>query len=266
MKEDQSIYQNLKLWLSKQIKVEQPQTKQLHFENQQIHLDPIFDSHKQKFMGVICNQLHQTNEKNYLLDFKNALDDISYWHCHGRAILSLLPLPVTFLNQAEFLAMYENSIIASQLPVGQIRVPLIAYKNQDIKSFEAPLKKLQRLGLIFELKNFSGNQTELSWLNSQMFQGIHISTGFLRAAMTTTLSRELFNDLLITCQSQNHHTYGEGISLVHDFNFAKDNHIQYCYGPLMMPSVSKHQLLKITSSQLSSSLNSTPIKHNQYGD
>lgn len=266
MKEDQNIYQNLKSWLTKQINVEQPQIKQKQFEDQQIYLDPIFDSQNQKFIGTICNQLNQANEINYLHDFKNTLEDIAYWYCHGRAILSLLPLPVTFLNQAEFLRIYENSIIASQLPVGLIRVPLIAYKNQNIKSYEAPLNQLQRLGLIFELKNFSGSQSELSWLNTQMFQGIHIATGLLRAAMSTSLSREIFNDLLITCKSQNHHTYGEGISLVHDFNFAKDNHVQYCYGPLMMPTVSKHQLLKITTSQLSASLNITPIKHNQYGD
>jgi hypothetical protein len=73
----------------------------------------------------------------------------------------------------------------------------------------------------------------------------------------TSLSKERFNDLMITCKRQNHHTYVEGISLVHDFNFAKNNSITFTYGSFLMPAVTKHQILKIKHSQFSSITSST---------
>jgi EAL domain-containing protein (putative c-di-GMP-specific phosphodiesterase class I) len=265
MKDYQGIYQNLKLWLTKKMHIEQPQNKDITFEEQLIYLDPIFECQSQEFAGAVCNDLFQNDPSLYLRQFKNALDSIAYWHCHGRAIVTFLPLPTLLLLSKEFVLEYEQYLMASQLPVGLIRVPLFDYKNLELTLFENQLVQLQRLGLILELKNFSGSDSELVWLNSSFFKGVHISIGFVRAAMMTTLSKERFNDLMITCNSQNHHTYVEGISLVHDFNFANKNKVQFCYGSLMMPPVSKHQLLKITISQLNQSFQSPPNKNIHYG-
>lgn len=265
MKEHQGIYQNLRYWLTKRIRIEQPQNKDLNFEEQLIYLDSIFESQSQEFAGAICNDLLQSNPTLYLRQFKNALDSIAYWHCHGRAIQTFLPLPTSMLLSREFVLEYEQYLMASQLPVGLIRVPLLDYRNLEMSLIEYQLLQLQRLGLILELKNFSGSDAELVWLNSNLFKGVHISIGFVRAAMMTSLSKERFDDLMITCKSQNHHTYVEGISLVHDFNFAKENEVQFCYGPLMMPPVSKHQLLKITISQLNQSFQSSPKKKTHHG-
>ncbi len=265
MKDYQGIYQNLKLWLTKKMHIEQPQNKDVNFEEQLIYLDPIFECQSQEFAGAICNDLFQNDPSLYLRQFKNALDSIAYWHCHGRAIATFLPLPTLLLLSKEFILEYEQYLMASQLPVGLIRVPLFDYKNLELTLFENQLLQLQRLGLILELKNFSGSDSELVWLNSSFFKGVHISIGFVRAAMMATLSKERFNDLMITCNSQNHHTYVEGISLVHDFNFANKNKVQFCYGSLMMPPVSKHQLLKITISQLNQSFQSPPNKNIHYG-
>jgi len=265
MKEHQGIYQNLRYWLTKRIRIEQPQNKDLNFEEQLIYLDSIFESQSQEFAGAICNDLLQSNPTLYLRQFKNALDSIAYWHCHGRAIQTFLPLPTSMLLSKEFVLEYEQYLMASQLPVGLIRVPLLDYRNLEMSLIEYQLLQLQRLGLILELKNFSGSDAELVWLNSNLFKGVHISIGFVRAAMMTSLSKERFDDLMITCKSQNHHTYVEGISLVHDFNFAKENEVQFCYGPLMMPPVSKHQLLKITISQLNQSFQSSPKKKTHHG-
>ena len=265
MKDHQGIYQNLKLWLTKKMHIEQPQNKDIAFEEQLVYLDPIFECQSQKFVGAVCNDLLQNNPSLYLKQFKNSLDSIAYWHCHGRAIPTYLPLPTSLLLSKDFLLEYEENLMGSQLPVGLIRVPFLDYKNLNLKLLENQLQQLQRLGLILELKNFSGSDSEMVWLNSNYFSGVHISIGFVRAAMMTTLSKERFDDLMITCKGQNHHTYVEGISLVHDFNFANKNEVQFCYGPLMMPPVSKHQLLKITISQLNQSFQSSPKKNIHHG-
>lgn len=260
MKEHQRIYRNLKFWFNKQMRVEQPKINTSQFEEQRIHLEPIFDSQTNAFVGAQYDDLELQKPNDYLQKFKRSLENIAYWHCHGRAILTLLPLPVQFLKNPTFFEEYKNILILTQLPVGLIRVPLMGYHNETFDNFENQLRQLQRLGLILELKNFTGSNTELTWLKSSLFQGLHFSTALLRAAMTTSLTKELFDDLLITCKQQNYHTYSEGISLVHDFTFSKNNNIQFCYGPLMMPAVSKHQILKIHTSQLTDSFNFTPNK------
>jgi EAL domain-containing protein (putative c-di-GMP-specific phosphodiesterase class I) len=265
MKEQQGLYQTLKSWLSKQMNVEQPQINLAQFEEQSIHLEPIFDCQNQLFIGAVCNDLIETSSTLYLKYFKKSLEEIAYWHCHGRAILTLLPLPISLAKDHDFITQYEAYLMQSQLPVGLIRIPIIGYKNDVVDLYYYFLNKLQRLGLILELKNFSSSKAELTWLDTQMFKGVHLSTHLVRAAMTTSFSKELFNDLLIICKDKNYHTYGEGISLVHDFNFAKNNQVKFCYGPLMMPCVSKHQLLKIQTSQFNDSFNFTPKKNTKNG-
>jgi EAL domain-containing protein (putative c-di-GMP-specific phosphodiesterase class I) len=265
MKDQSGIYQYFKLWLTKKMQIEQPQVIDIAHEEQLIYIDPIFDTQNGGFAGASFNNLNQDKQESYLKQFKNALDTIAYWHCHGRSIISFLPLPITFLFDQEFLLEYEKHLTSSQLPVGLIRVPLIGVKSNELELIESQLLQLQRLGIILEIKNYSGCDSELIWLQSQLIKGVHISIGFVRAAMMASLSYEKFNNLMMYCQSQNHHTYVEGISLVHDFNFAKENKIQFCYGPLMMSSVSKHQLLKITTSQLNQSFKTFPKKNTKYG-
>jgi hypothetical protein len=190
MKDQQGLYWSLKSWLSKQMNVEQPQINLTQFEEQSVHLEPIFDCQNQIFIGAICNDLIETNSKTYLIHFKKSLEEIAYWHCHGRAILTLLPLPISFAKDQDFIAQYEAYLMQSQLPVGLIRIPIIGYKNDEVDFYYDFLTQLQRLGLILELKNFSNSQTELAWLDTQMFKGVHLSTHLVRAAMTTSFSRE----------------------------------------------------------------------------
>jgi hypothetical protein len=65
-------------------------------------------------------------------------------------------------------------------------------------------------------------------------------------------------DQIMNLSSSRHfHTYSGGISLVHDFNFAKNNSITFTYGSFLMPAVTKHQILKIKHSQFSSITSST---------
>jgi len=267
MDKSRGVMNDLKNWITKQISVEQPKSHSKRFIEQLINLEPIFNSKTLFFEGVICNDLYKpTSEVVYLKGFKDALENIAYWCCHGRAILTLIPLPITFLNNENLMKGFEKILIESQLPVGLIRLMLIGSKDFEHKRYEQQLAQLQRLGLILELHHFSGSKNEFNNMKTGLFQGVHLSTNLIRAAMKTSYSFELFNDLLIICNDNNYHVYGEGISLVHDFNFVKENKVQFCYGPLLMPAVSKHQLLKITMSHFNDFIKNTPKKKIQNGN
>ena len=267
MEKNRGVIHDLRNWIAKHMRVEQPKNNSSQFVEQVINLEPVFNTQTMVFEGVLCNDLYKlSDEKMYLKHFKQALENIAYWCCHGRTIMTILPLPIYLLSNEIFLKELEKNLVASQLPVWLIRVLLVNQKNLQLSIYEDQLYQLQRLGLILELHNFSGSNTEFTNLKTGLFQGVHLSTNLIRAAMKITYSKELFDDLLIICNEHNYHVYGEGISLVHDFNFVKENKVPFCYGPLMMPAVSKHQLLKITMSQFNQFVNNTPKKKIQYGD
>jgi len=261
MTDKKGLYGNLKRWFDQQMFIEQPKNKNTLFESQHTNLEPIFDSLTNQFIGVIYTDLGSCLQKDYLDHFSDALDTMTYWYCHGRAILTLLPLPIAFIKDELFLQSLESKLIESKLPVGYIKIPLLHFKTEDFRPYEKKLHQLLRLGIILELKSFSGGVIEIEWLKTGIFTGIHFSTSLIRAASMTSYSKELIDDLLITCKSKNFHLYSEGISLVHDFTFTKISCIHYCYGPLMMPAVSKHQILKITQSQFTDALTHTPKKN-----
>ena len=245
----QKLYGTFKQWFEKSIKVRQPHKSKNGFIEQLINLEPIFDTKTHLFSGSLQNDLNTSDPVEYLHLFELGLENITYWHFHGRAIKSLLPLPIGFFQEEDFYEQFEQLLLTSQLPVGLIRLPLIHYKNREIEKMIDKLLKLKRLGIILELKDFSGTASEMRWLKSHLFKGVHFSTALLRAASMASLSKELFDQIMQFCKEENFHTYGEGISLVHDFTFTKQNGIDSCYGPLLMPAVSKHQLLKIHTSQ-----------------
>ncbi len=261
MTNKKGFYGGLKSWFEQKMYIEQPKNKIELFEPQRTNLEPIFDSQTNQFTGVLYTDLDTCAQKDYLNYFSDALDTMAYWYCHGRAILTLLPLPVELLSNDLFSQSLEQKLIDSKLPVGYIKIPLTHYKTVDFHLYKEKLLQLERLGIILELKNFSGGMIEIQWLNTGMFTGVHFSTSLIRAASITTYSKEIINDLLITCKRKNYHLYSEGISLVHDFTFTKNSSIQYCYGPLMMPAVSKHQILKINQSQFTDALTHAPKKN-----
>lgn len=259
---EKNIYMQMKAWFEKNHSIKQPSKMRSDFKEQLINLEPIFNTKTQEFYGAIQNDLIQTNKSQYLKNFEMGLANISYWHFHGRAIKNIFPLPVSLFQEDDFYDQLEHLLFQSQLPVGLLKISLYNYKNLELYWFLGKLQKLHRLGVLLELKSFSGGRTEIEWLESGLFSGIHLSTSFIRAASMTTYSKELFDDLLLTCKTKNFHTYGEGISLVHDLDFTRNNHIDFCYGPLLMPEVSKHQLLKIKGSQFDGYAELPVIKKN----
>jgi EAL domain-containing protein (putative c-di-GMP-specific phosphodiesterase class I) len=261
-----NLYHQLKQWLDHHYVAQQPTEIRSETVEQLINLEPIFNTQSNVFYAVLQKDLIQTGINDYLHRLKLGLENISYWHFHGRAITSLFPIPANFLLNESFCEALIILLKESNLPVGLIKMPLMYYKNYSIHQLAEPLEKLQRLGIILELKQFSGSSEDLNWMKSGFFKGVHCSTSLIRAASMTSYSKEIFDDLMRTCKAQNLHTYGEGISLVHDFIFTKKNRIDACYGTLLMPEVSKHQLLKIKTSQCNETFELTPVKKSDDGD
>ena len=61
-------------------------------------------------------------------------------------------------------------------------MPLLQITAVDQRVLSPILEQFYRLGVILEIIDFTGEEDELHWLNDNLIQGVHLSTGLLRAA------------------------------------------------------------------------------------
>ena len=243
------IYSVFKNIIKKENVLFQSRPQEKFIDSQVVNLLPIFDTMTQEFSGVLHQSLVDANADKVIPHVQEALQNIAYWHCHGRAINTLLPIHQSHLGNELLLEQLITQISSSSLPIGLIKIPVIGLQESENKNLISAILKLQRLGIIFEFWGFNGGEHEFEWLKQRIFKGVHLSIGLLRAVSMTTHTKEIFNQLTTLISNQKIHTYSGGISLVHDLTFARNIRLNYCYGSLLMPSVTKHQILKITESQ-----------------
>lgn len=263
MKQSKGLYTHFKEWLTEQYLVKQTTGQNLHFEEQKINLEPIFQIQNQQFHSALLEGARHPSKEQIVSHLEEGINHITYWHCHSRAIQCSIVIPMRFLVDPILFSQFEKLIIESELPVGFVKIVVDEITTTPHKKSYEYLMKLQRLGVTLEFFNFSGAKDQFEWLQTPLFEGVHIAPPFLRAASQATFSTELLNQL-ITNSKGKFHLYGGGISLVHDFVFAHKNQLDFCYGPLLMPCVSKHQILKIKQSQLPMHITSSlpPINSN----
>lgn len=241
------IYSIFKDWAKTTTRLKEPSQTNSSLQLQQINLEPIFDTQTHLFKGVFCQSFLNCDKTDLENLFKECLGNLNYWHCHNRAIRCIIPLRAEYISSTITFPLICQWISESELPIGLIA---IAIGNiQSLSELQPELEKLKLLGLEIELFEFSGLQNEVEWVNEFTFDGIHLSQSFIRSTHQSSEQMALFHQILGLQNTYKFHLYFRGISLVHDFVFAKNHGIHFCYGPLMMPAVSKHQILKIKDSQ-----------------
>lgn len=257
------FYQFMKRWVS----AREPSRNDTFLALQPTNLEPYFDSQSNQFQGVFFKSFIYYNDLDLPHLFEECLMNIAYWHCHHRAIRTIVPIQAKSIIQPKLLTDLEDLLIQSELPVGLISFAIQGSMLCAWRDLENALDRLNRLGVRLELYGLSGCDKEFDYLDSELFEAAHISLSLMRAAHLDLQSRELLDQVLDACEVNILHTYCGGITLVHDFIFAKNNGIEYCYGPLMMPAVSKHQILHIKESQFAKMpLTTTPSLNTQDGD
>jgi EAL domain-containing protein (putative c-di-GMP-specific phosphodiesterase class I) len=259
------IYSIIKDWAKTPSTLREPSTTESSLVLQNINLEPIFDTQTHLFNGVFCQSFLncEINELEHL--FKECLGNLSYWHCHNRAIRCIVPIRAEHISCPTTHQLICHWISQSDLPVGLLAIAICDLKKDS--GVQSELEQFKRLGLEIELFEFTGQTAEFEWLNHFAFDGIHLSLRFIRSIHQSPDQKALLDKTLIYQKAYKFHLYFRGISLVHDFVFAKNYGINFCYGPLMMPAISKHQILKIKESQFANMPSiSTPLTHYQDGD
>ena len=221
-------------------------------KRQSISFEPIFNSSGSKLGGVLFNPLLHAEDSQVLRLFMDGLDAIQYWQSFSKPIPTILPIAAKTLCQPTQVDAISDLILNSRLPVGLVALGIMNLPSAPFwHDYQAGLARLRRIGLMLQLLYFSGSAQEIAHLDEMRFDGVHLSAQQLR---TNRLEHQSIADLATVCKKHHGAIYVGGISLVSDLTAAQTLAATYCYGGLMMPPVSRHQLLQINDSRLAKAI------------
>ena len=231
-------------------------------KRQAIGHEPIFNGKGTKLTGILFRPLLASTDMQLLRLFMEGLDSVSYWYRSGRFIPGILPIPAHALASTKYIDALSDLILNSRLPVGLVTLGIQTLPESKLEeSCKEGLLRLRRLGVLIHLLQFSGSAEQLHWIEELQMEGVHLDMALFRqTALPTNLLAEL--------QKSRTQIYASNLTLVKDLENATLLQADHCYGGLMMPPLSRHQMLQINDSRIAKaifSLHPHP-QPNQNGD
>ena len=231
-------------------------------KRQAIGHEPIFNGKGTKLTGTLFRPLLASTDMQLLRLFMEGLDSVSYWYRSGRYIPGILPIPAHALASSKYIDALSDLILNSRLPVGLVTLGIQTLPDSKLEeSCKEGLLRMRRLGVLIHLLQFSGSVEQLHWIEELPMEGAHLDmTLFRQTALPTHLLSEL--------RKSRTQIYASNLTLVKDLENATLLQADHCYGGLMMPPLSRHQMLQINDSRIAKaifSLHPHP-QPNQNGD
>ena len=231
-------------------------------KRQAIGHEPIFNCKGTKLTGTLFRPLLTSTDMQLLRLFMEGLDSISYWYRSGRFIPGILPIPAHALASSKYIDALSDLILNSRLPVGLVTLGIQTLPDSTLEeSCKEGLLRMRRLGVLVHLLQFSGDVEQLHWVQELQMEGVHLDMALVR-------QQELPMELLSQLQQYRTQIYASNLTLVKDLENASLMQVDHCYGGLMMPPLSRHQMLQINDSRIAKaifSLHPHP-QPNQNGD
>jgi EAL domain-containing protein (putative c-di-GMP-specific phosphodiesterase class I) len=229
-------------------------------QRQAISNEPIFNSQGTKLTSSLFRPLLTATDTQLLRLFMEGLDTITYWYRSGRFIPGILPLPAQHLASSNLIDALSDLILNSRLPVGL--VILGAHKLTEADSMDSCMEgilRMRRLGVLIHLLDFSDANSQINWIKEIEPEGIHIEMGQFRGE---GIPNEMIS-LGLKFQTQ---IYAGNISLVKDLENVIAMGAHHCYDGLMMPPISRHQMLHTSDSRIAKAIFSLHPHKNLNGD
>jgi hypothetical protein len=109
------------------------------------------------------------------------------------------------------------------------------------------LLRMRRLGVSIHLLEFAGARSQIQWIEAIQPEGIHLEIGQFRA-------NGLPIEIISLDQKFQTQIYAGNVTLVKDLENVIALGAQHSYGGLMMPPVSRHQMLHIGDSRIAKAI------------
>ena len=220
-------------------------------KRQAIGHEPIFNCKGTKLTGSLFRPLMTARDKQLLRLFMEGLDSVTYWYRSGRLIPGILPFPAHALASSQYIDAITDLILNSRLPVGLVTLGIQSVPETNVAdACTEGLLRLRRLGVLLHLLQFSGSTNQLQWLEELQLEGLHLDMANIRQS---ELPQELLSQLRQSKLSRTQ-IYASNLTLVKDLDSASVMQVDHCYGGLMMPPLSRHQMLQVNDSQIAKAI------------
>jgi hypothetical protein len=226
----------------------QPETRQLETwaESQNLSFELVLNTKDLATEFVTLTSLEQAPKEAVIDLVKEGIRAANYWHSSTKPHAIMLAMKADWLLDADLMSDFQELLLKCHLPIGLIYVGIsdLAQSKQTAQLDEA-LVQLQRLGILFHLLNFTGQEEECELMLNHRFTHIHIADDLIRQAIPGSQCEKKLIALKALIQSNDSRSVTGPIKLMYEKSVAEKHAIDCYFGKHIMPPMTLHQVLKM---------------------
>jgi EAL domain-containing protein (putative c-di-GMP-specific phosphodiesterase class I) len=231
---------------------------------QELSYEPILSIKELKLHAVILQELRDAPEEDVIRLFRQGISAANYWQSSAKPISIVMPIKTAWLCNKHMLNSMQNALLNCHLPIGLIHVALVDRPTQSQESsLQEALIKLQRIGILLQLKNFEADEYDCLLLQQHSFTSIYISNQLIRSAVPGSECEKKLSKILIIAKKNHYLCIAGPLKLLHDTTVAIKHEFDAQYGPTTMPKMTLHQILKLNGNAIQKVAIRSHLKHQE---
>jgi EAL domain-containing protein (putative c-di-GMP-specific phosphodiesterase class I) len=195
---------------------------------------------------VTLTSLEEAPKEAALDLIKEGIRAANYWHSFTKPHAIMLAMKTEWLIDADFMNQFQELLLKCHLPVGLIHVGISnSAELKEASPLQEALVQLQRLGILFHLLNFTGQDEECQLMLNHQFTHIHLAGDLIRQAIPGSQCEKKLMTLKALIHTNEALSVAGPIKLMHEKSVAEKHAIDCYYGKHIMPEMTLHQVLKM---------------------
>ena len=226
----------------------QPESRQLEVwaESQNLSFELILSSQDLVTEFVTLTSLEQAPKEAVINLVKEGIRAANYWHSFTKPHAILLTMKAEWLIDQNLMSAFQEVLLKCHLPVGLIYVGIShSAELKEASQLQEALVQLQRLGILFHLLNFTGEDEECQLMLNHRFTHIHLAGDLIRQAIPGSQCEKKLIALKALIHANEARSVAGPIKLMHEKTVAEKHALDCYYGKHIMPPMTLHQVLKM---------------------
>ena len=226
----------------------QPESRQLEAwaESQNLSFELVLSSKDLVTEFVSLTSLRDASKENVIDLIKEGIRAANYWHSFTKPHAIMLSMKAEWLIDQDLMNAFQELLLKCHLPVGLIYVGISeSAELKQATELQEALIQLQRLGILFHLLNFTGQDEECELMLNHRFTHIHLAGDLIRQAIPGSQCEKKLIALKALIHTNESLSVAGPIKLMHEKSVADKHAIDCYYGKHIMPQMTLHQVLKM---------------------
>ncbi len=226
----------------------QPESRQLEAwaSTQHLSFELVLSSKDLVTEFVTLTPLEHASKDTVIDLVKDGIRAANYWHSFTKPHAIMLAMKAEWLTDPSLMNDFQEVLLKCYLPVGLIYVGISDLaQSKDANHLQEALVQLQRLGILFHLLNFTGQDEECQLMLNHRFTHIHLAGDLIRQAIPGSQCEKKLIALKALIHANDARSVAGPIKLMHEKTVAEKHAIDCYYGKHIMPQMTLHQVLKL---------------------